>query len=285
MTDNRAHGRLCLGFTADAEGKTRLTSRAQSAPLQVVRAFDLDDGASLVHLHNVSGGVLGGDRLETHIAVGPNAMAQVTTTGATRIYRPNAADEVAVQTTNVTVAEGGLLEYLPDPLIPFAGAHYRQETQISLAPGAGLFWWEMVAPGRAAHGECFAYKRLELALDLQAGNHLIARERARLEPSHRPMQSPARLGLYRHFCTFYVCQVGEATARWQALEAELSALAQELSSPGDALWGASTLFAHGLSVRGLSRTGRDLPVGLLAFWQAAKRALYGREATVPRKVH
>lgn len=266
-------------------GRTRLTDRAQEPPLQVVRAFDLPNRAALVHLHNVSGGVLGGDRLETLIAVGPGAQAQVTTTGATRVYRPRAVDEAAVQTTEVSVAADGQLEYLPDPVIPFAGARFRQETKITLAPGAGMFWWETVAPGRTAHGEIFAYDQLEFALDIHAEGRLIARERARLEPALRPLSSPGRLGPYRHFCAFYVCRVGEPPAHWAALEADLDVLARDMSRPGDLLWGASALPRHGLSVRGLSRTGRDLPAGLLAFWQAAKRALYGQNALPPRKVY
>ncbi len=284
-TPGRAHGRLRLCFGADAEGRTHLTERAQEPPLQIVRAFDLPDGAALVHLHNISGGILGGDRMETVVEVGPGAQAQLTTTGATRVYRPRGADAPAIQTTDVFVAAGGLLEYLPDPLIPFAGARFRQETRITLAPGAGLFWWETVAPGRVAHGESFAYECLELALDLQAEGRLIARERARLEPHLRPLQTPARLGPYGHFCTLYVCRVGEPPARWSALEAELGALARDMNRPGESLWGASTLPMHGLTVRGLSRTGRDLPAGLRTFWQAAKRVLYGRDALPPRKVY
>lgn len=284
-TTGRAHGKLRLCLESDAEGQTHLTERAQEPPLQVVRAFELSDGAALIHLHNLSGGVLGGDRLETVLDIAPGAQAQVTTTGATRVYRPRAVDEAAVQTTDVSVGEGGLLEYLPDPLIPFAGSRFRQETRIALTPGAGLFWWETVAPGRVAHGEVFAYDRLDISLDLHAAGRLIARERARLEPALRPLESPARLGPYRHFCTFYICRVGEPPARWAALEAELGTMAREMSRPGDLLWGASALPAHGLSVRALSRTGRDLPAGLLAFWRAAKRALYGRDAVPPRKVY
>jgi len=281
----RAQGKLHLGFTADSAGRTRLTSRAQEPPLQVVRAFALPDGAALVHLHNVSGGVLGGDRLETAIEIGPGAQAQLTTAGATRVYRPRASDQMAVQTTTVQVGAGGLLEWLPDPLIPFSGSRFRQETRMMLASGAGLFWWETVAPGRVAHGEVFAYHCLEIALDLWAEGRPIARERARMEPAFRPLTSPARLGPYRHFCTFYICRIGEPPARWAILEAELNVIAQELSAAGNCLWGVSALPAHGLSVRGLSRTGRDLPPGLLLFWQAAKRALYGSDALPPRKVY
>ena len=50
----------------------------------------------------------------------------------------------------MAVAENDLLELLPDPLIPFAGSAYQQQTQIDLADNAGLFWWETIAPGREA---------------------------------------------------------------------------------------------------------------------------------------
>ncbi len=54
---------LTLAFEQVA-GRTVLSASKQEPPLRVVRAFPLDDGAALVHLHNVSGGLLGGDRIE-----------------------------------------------------------------------------------------------------------------------------------------------------------------------------------------------------------------------------
>jgi urease accessory protein UreH len=73
-------------------------------------------------------------------------------------------------------------------------------------------------------------------------------------------------------------------ARWLALENELAELTQRLSHQGEALWGVSTLPAHGLVVRALSENGREISAGLLAFWRAAKLALYEEVATPPRKV-
>ena len=279
-----AQGCLRLGFTA-RDGRTRLTTQAQKPPLQVVRAFDLADGAALAHLHNVSGGILGGDQLTMTVEVGPGAHVQLTTAGATRVYRSRDGVGPALQRTEACVGDGGLLEYLPDPLIPFAGANYRQETQITLGPGAGLFWWETTAPGRVAHGELFAYDRVEMHLDLTAAGRPIARERIGLEPALQDLASPARLGPYRYFTTFYICRVGEPADCWRSLESELAELAGQLTEPGRVLWGVSALTAHGLSVRGLSVSGRELAPGLMAFWQRAKRELYGREAIAPRKVY
>jgi urease accessory protein len=250
-----------------------------------VRAFGTADGAALVHLHNLSGGVLGGDDLEIEITVGPEARAQLTSTGATRLYRSREDGCAARQTMTAHVGENGLLEYLPDSLIPFAGSRYRQDTRIELVEGAGLFWWEIVAPGREARGEIWACESLCLRTDIVAGGRPIALERIAIEPRRRPLHSLARLGPYRYFATFFLCRVGWEARRWQALEAALDELARDLTRPGELLWGVSALPAHGLSVRALAVSGRELPAGLVAFWRAAKREIYGRDAIPPRKVY
>lgn len=282
--DSSVRGRLRLGFER-VHGATALTLCEQQPPLRVVRGFPTSDGGVLVHLHNLSGGVLGGDRLELTVDIGPESTVQLTSTGGTRLYRSRKEVASALQRNEIKVRAKGLLEYLPDPLIPFAGSRFRQETKIDLAQGAGLFWWETVAPGREARGELFAYERLEIKLDLTAEGKPVAAERLRLEPRTRLLASIARLGPYRYFSTFYICRVGWEPARWLALEEELGKLTQKLTRPSQTLWGVSTLPAHGLIVRALSCKGRDLSSGLLTVWRAAKWRLYGREAVPPRKVY
>src|SRR5258708_1796448 len=142
--------------------QTRMLRSDQRPPLKVIRAFPQADGGTLVHLHNISGGVLGGDHLELEVEVGPQACVQLTSTSATRVYRSRPDMPSAQQLTRVHVQSGGLLEYLPDPLIPFAGARYRQQTEIQLEENAGLCWWEILAPGRVASGERFAYEQLQI---------------------------------------------------------------------------------------------------------------------------
>lgn len=281
----RVQGRLDLRFAYDAALKRTILARhSHQPPLQIIRAFDLDGGAAGVHLHNVSGGVLGGDDLELRVVVEPGAAAQLTTTGATRIYRSRVDRAVAEQRTHVEVGADGLLEYVPDPTIPFAGSRYRQSTRIDLDQGSGLFWWEIIAPGREASGEIFAYELLQLTLDLYAAGRPIALERVRLEPQQRSLASVVRLHHFRYFATFYICRVGLEPARWRALEAQLAELARDLSVPGATIWGVSTLARHGLVVRAVSMTNRPLTSGLVLFWQRAKQELYDRVPVLPRKL-
>ncbi len=198
--------------------RTRLRHSLQTPPLRVVRPFDLPRGGALVHLHNVSGGVLGGDQLDNEIRLEEGVRVQVTTTGSTRIYRHRPEGPTAQQVTRYHVGPDALLEVLPDSLIPYAGSRYRQVTSYHLAPGAGLLAWELVTPGREAHGERFAYDSLELQTTICAGTVPLAIERLLLQPALRPLDSPLRLGRYGSFATFYACRVGQPPSVWPELE-------------------------------------------------------------------
>lgn len=278
-------GRLALEFALDpATSCTVLRINEQRQPLKVVRAFDLDAGAALVHIHNLSGGVLAGDRLSLNVTVGPRASAQLTSTGATRVYRSRPSATPAEFSTRVRVCRDALFEYLPDPLIPFAGCRYAQHAEVELEDGAGLFWWETVAPGREARGEVFSYDSLRFSFHLKAAGSPIAIERMDLDPLARPLCSSARLGPYRYFSSFYICRAGTDGNTWRVLETSLRAIAQQLSSPV-IIWGLSTLPAHGIVVRALSLNGREIGSGLVAFWRVAKQMLYGRDAVIPRKIY
>ena len=278
-------GRLSLQFEYDARAaRTQLNLLEQCQPLKIVRAFHLQGGAALVHLHNLSGGVLAGDRLSVDLDIGPSARAQITSTGATRLYRSRLHAAPAELAMHVCAHQDALLEYLPDPLIPFAGSRYRQQTVVDLEHDAGLFWWDTVAPGREARGEVFSYHHLHLTFELRVRGVPIAIERGDLDPITRPLKSVARMGPYRYFSTFYVCRAGTSENQWRTLEKQLAEVAGQLSSPM-IIWGLGRLPAHGLVVRALSRNGRDIAEGLVTFWRVAKQALYGEVAIIPRKIY
>lgn len=286
LVPSAVRGRLHLEFVYDRERQgTRLAVSEQQAPLQVIRAFPLDDGGALVHLHNLSGGVLGGDQLALSVEIGARAYVQLTSTSATRVYRSRPEMLPALQENTILVQQDALLEYLPDPLIPFAGSRYHQRTRITLEPGAGLFWWEVITPGRVARNEIFDYDMLQMELVIAAQRRPIAIEAFKLEPQQRALTSPARLGAYHYTCSFYICRVGLEAAYWSRLEQELSQMACQLTRHGEISWGVSTLVAHGLVIRAVSKQGRDIAPGLQAFWHAAKLALYGQPAIPPRKIY
>jgi len=283
---SRARALLRLNFSRDSvTGNTFLADSFQEAPLKVVRAFTMEDGTALAHLHNVSGGLLGGDRLAMQIKLSSCAQVQLTTTGATRIYRRRQEYSATTQCIEVSVGEGALLEYLPDATIPFAGARYLQRTSIDLADGAGMFWWEILAPGREARGELFEYEEFAMRTCVSVLGRRIAAENLCLRPNKENVSSLVRLGHYRYAATFYLCKVGLEAGAWRRAEDHLRELTAGMTRRGEILWGVSSLVAHGLVVRCLARNGREVLPGLQAIWRSAKRRLYDRAAIAPRKVN
>ena len=213
-----AHSRLELRFSADG-GFTRMYVPAQEPPWRAIRAFRNPQGQAVVHLHNVSGGILSGDSLHLSIEAGPDARVQVTSVGATRIYRQRPGRALARLATSISVDDGAMLEYLPDVIIPFAGSRFSQSTSVSLGPNAGFIGWETLAAGRIASGEEFGFDFFHSECSVRSGTRPIALERYSLTPSSRDPRSVARWGRFRYSATLYVCHTGVAQSQWNGLEA------------------------------------------------------------------
>ena len=238
----------------------------QDPPWKVVRAF-----GPLVHLHNVSGGILSGDHLSLDVEVSAGAHAQVTTTGATRLYRHRAGAEDSQQHTRLAIGEGATLEYLPDSLIPFAGSRHRLTTSISMAKESTLIWWEVLA-------RTFALDRLQISSSIDLCGRPALREDYLLDPAKRPTESTARMGQFTHLASFYAIKEGKPPAFWRDLEEEL----RNVAPPH---WGISTLEAGGVIARALADSGRHFTAELAALRNTASLFLTGMPSLPPRKVY
>ncbi len=270
---------------SSVKGERPMTLLRQDPPWRVVRGFRNASGDLLVHMHNLSGGVLGGDHLEVKVTVGDGARVLLTSTGATRIYRHRTGRAMAHCRTHARVARHALLEYLPDQLIPYTDSQFCQHTEIDLDPeDAGLFWWETIASGRTASGESFCYATLQIYSVVSCGERPIAIDQLDLEPGKRSLQRPGVLNDYTCCSTFYICKTGVGQADWIALLGLLEDEV-ELLSTAAVQWGTSRLVEHGIVIRGVSHESSHLQAGLHQFRRIAKRYLYGSEAETPRKVY
>jgi len=260
----------------------------QHPPWKVVRGFARQDGGSLVHLGNVSGGVFGGDRLRLRARLESGAEAMMTTTGATRIYRPRVAAPEAVLECEVELGADALLDFLPDPLIPFRGARLVQKAVFSLEAGAVLLSWEVIAPGRAAAGEVFAFERMKIATEIQVCGRPVLDDRLLFEPRHFPLSAAGSMGRYKYLVTFVAMRAGAASAETKRLEekmAELGAQAESVAGVSDELWASTELPAHGVLVRGALRSPLRIPHRLQSLWCAARQEICGRTVALPRKTY
>jgi urease accessory protein len=260
-------GLLHLGFERRG-ARTVLTERRFRLPLQALEPIDLDGGgAAALMLLNPTGGIVGGDVLDTRVTLGPGSHVCLTTPAASRVYRTAGAG--AVQRFSGFVGEGAVLEYLPDHLIPSPGARLRQRTEITLAAGASAIVADAWAVGRVARGERWLFSELDLALAARDPRGWLLRERTVVTGDRRWDRLGNGEGA-AYVATFSV--LAPARERWDDLLPELrSALAQMPGAGG----GATELARGGLLARVLAPTAPDLVHAIETLWALCRRAVLG----------
>jgi len=151
-------GILDLELQKDSTGKTVVTRQFSQVPLQFQRVLYPENSLpemAYLYVMSPSGGILQGDRYRTDVLLKNNAIAHMTTQGATSIYSMNS--NFASQIVNITLDENCYLEYIPDQIIPYKNSRYYQKVNLSVHNNSTLIYSEILTPGRVAMGESFEY--------------------------------------------------------------------------------------------------------------------------------
>lgn len=164
-------GSLELEF-ADREAKTILSRSLVQAPLKVQRPF-YPEGNAVCHsvMLHTAGGIVGGDHLSIFAQLQPQTHVLLTSAAATKVYRTNGT--AAQQLTQLQVASGASLEWLPQETIVFDGALYHQQLKVNLTSGATWLGWDITRLGRTARGERFTSGEWHSHIEVWQDNRLI----------------------------------------------------------------------------------------------------------------
>ena len=146
----RAEGRCRLVIGGSEKG-TRIMDLYQKSPVRML--FPGITGSRLEEavLVNTSGGVAGGDRLETSITAVEDASIAITTQAAEKVY--GALKESAHILTTLKTRNAARLAWLPQETIIFNRGRLFRETSVDVTSGSKLLALEWMVLGRAAHGE------------------------------------------------------------------------------------------------------------------------------------
>jgi urease accessory protein len=246
-----------------------LTARRFTLPLQALEPMDLGEEASAsLLLLNPTGGILGGDRLETEVALGPGAHVVLSTPSATRVYR--SPGRPACQRTVLTLGPGAVLEWLPEHSIPSPGARLQQATEIAMAPEAVLIFWDAWATGRAARGETWGFDLLDTSVTARDPAGLLVRERAVLKGGPR-LDGLGGTERFGYVGTLLV--LAPDRPRWPELAGALHAALAGAAL--DCRIGVTSLGRGGLLARVLAPRAPALAAALAALWANVRRALLG----------
>ena len=154
---------LTLNYRRD--GDQTVAHDRHEGPLRVLRRL-YPEGPAICHhvvLHP-PGGVVGGDELHLHATLAEGSHALITTPGATRFYRSDGA--AALQSVRLQLAAGARLEWLPMEALAYSGCDAHSQVHMTLAPGAEMIGWDVLALGLPAAGQPFVAGSFRQHLEL-----------------------------------------------------------------------------------------------------------------------
>jgi urease accessory protein len=244
------HGYLSLELACD-NGRTVIARQRSHPPLQVFGLQYDDRGCSAyLQIVNPCGGLFEGDTAEIEVSAGEGTHLYLTTQAATKIYTAEHG-AVTQQRTRLCVASGAILEYFPLPVIPFGGARYLQEMIMQVEPGGVCLVSEVLAPGRLARGESFAYDLVRSRTEGWVGGQPALFEQVILEPTQRAYAGLGGLDGKSYLATLYVL-TSEPLGSW------LLDWNRRLATQYVDCAGISELAHGGLVVRLLGHTGQEV---------------------------
>jgi urease accessory protein len=160
-------GSLSLNYRRDPHSDVPRTvvHDRHDGPLRVLASL-YPEAPAVCHnvLVHPPGGIVGGDELAIETTLAEAAHALITTAGATRFYRSTGAP--AVQTLQATLAEGARLEWLPLETIAYSGCIAENRLRFTLAPGAEMIGWDVLALGLPTSNQPFERGSFRQSIEL-----------------------------------------------------------------------------------------------------------------------
>lgn len=236
----------------DRSGKTVARNVFFQGAFKVMRPIYHDEsGKVCYYLLNPGGGYLDGDRYRMDITAEPGARATLTTQGATKVYKT--PKDHAYQETTMTLKAGSYLEYLPDPLIAYRDATYRQKNIVRMESGATFLYTDILTPGWSPDGGQFAFDSVRLINEIYMDGEPAVFDNVRLSPSEQQVGGLGFMEGYTHLGSMIA--IGEQTT--DDLIDALHDLLAGTSGEDQVKFGISRLAVPGFSIRILARsTGR-----------------------------
>ncbi len=238
-------------------GRSVATHQYHQGALRVIRPHYLDGSGQVCYVVvNPGGAYLGGDVYVLDMEVQAGASLLLTTQSATKVYRTPGC--FAEQRMEIRLGEGARLEMVPDQLIAYRDASYRQRTHVTLRPSSSLVLTEIITPGWSPDGAAFKYQELRLRNEIhvqdESGAKLLAMDNLLIRPPARDVTGLGFMEGYSH--------VGSLIVVDRRVDQALADELHTLTDPREAYTGVSLTATvsgtTGLVLRALSNSTGEL---------------------------
>src|SRR4030095_5278936 len=119
---------------ASSRGQTIIGNKFHTAPIKIAKAFPLDGQLGVIVM-DVSPGLLDGDRYELDWNAEPDAHVMITNQSYTKVHPSTPSKGSSMQQT-FTLEEGAVVEHMPEPVMLYKDASFRNETKVRLKEGS-----------------------------------------------------------------------------------------------------------------------------------------------------
>ena len=270
-------GHLQLDFSW--RGARTIALDRHHGPLRVLKRL-YPEGEAVCHLVLVHppGGIVGGDVLGLDATLAPGSHALITTPGATKFYR--SSGPLAQQRVHAELAPGARLEWLPLESIAYNRCQAQNRLRFTLAPGAQMMGWDVLALGLAAAGQPF----VEGCFDQQLALPGVWLEQGRIDGQDRLLlDSPLGLAGHPVLATLWLAEApGQALGRAHSETLIDSARALIATSALPTTAGVSAPAESLLVLRALGHQVEPVMALLRQVWAAWRQIHWGLAACPPR---
>lgn len=280
-SERDVRGRLELVVSVRG-GRSVASRQFHEGALRVLRPHYLDQSGQVCYVMvNPGGAYLGADLFVVDVEVEAGADLLLTTQSATKVYRTPGS--FAEQRMHVRLGEGARLELLPDQLIAYREASYRQNSRVSLHPTSSLVMAEVVTPGWSPDGGVFRYEELrlrnEIHVEIGEESRLLVLDNLLIRP---PLGDVTGMGFMEGFS-----HVGSLVVVDPRVDHQLADELHHVAEAHDAYTGISLTNSvggtTGLVLRSLSNSTDELQNLLGALTSVLRERWYGQGPVNLRK--
>ncbi|RHW39091.1 urease accessory protein UreD [Neobacillus notoginsengisoli] len=260
----------------EKKGRTIANRAFFKGALKVMRPFYLEDnGHVCYYILNPGGGYLDGDRYHIRVSLKDQAQATLTTQSSTKVYKT--PKDHAYQVTEVFLKDKSYLEFLPDPLIAYKDAKYKQKNVFHLDGSSALLYSDILTPGWSPEGEDFSYDTLQLINEVYVDEKLLLYDHVKLQPGKQDMNSLGFMEGTTHLGSMIV--VGEQTT-----DELIDKIYESLCPSSDEYrMGISRLAVPGFTIRILSNNTQIIEQAFNKCHRLIRNEWFGNEPASLRK--
>lgn len=229
--------------------------------------FTGDNGEAMIYLMASCPGLFNRDTQHIAFDVNEGAHLFLTDTSATELH-PSGNFDPSVQDIQFHLKPNSVLEYIPDPIIPFKDSNFKGKTSVYMEKGSQAFVTDIVAAGRVGRHELFEYLGYHNSFEVYWDHELHVSDTIHLDPKSI-LTRQGVLGDHTHFGTLWILSERITSEHLNYVQQTLPELCEKEHCYG----GVTSLEKNGLAVRLVGYSSETIQNIMKQYWSYFRKEL------------